>query len=134
MIQNNKLPKIHVSNGLQFDVVPPELQLTDLEQQLIARSLLFMKVKKLLGYNRMKAMHDNVISVPIEETDVSKTVSALPRHPDDAKIVAVQLKRKLEYRNTHLSEFIRPAKCIKAVMTLKRYGNPFFEYFEIKKI
>ena len=65
MIRKNKLPKIHVSNGLQLDIVPPELQLTDLEQQLIARSLLFMMVKKLpclcliglLAYQLRKMMY-----------------------------------------------------------------------------
>ena len=64
---------------------------------------------------------------PIEEDVVSKTISALPRHPDDAKIVAVQLKRKLEMKNTHLSEYIRPEKCIKAVEKLRDLGNPFYQ-------
>ena len=75
----------------------------------------------------MKAMHDKVISVPIEENDVSKTISSFPRHPDDAKVVGVQLKRKLGMKNTHLEEFIRPAKCIKAVQKLKTCGNPFYQ-------
>ena len=42
-----KIPRIHVSNGLQLDEIPDELKLTDLEQQLIARTLIFLKVKKL---------------------------------------------------------------------------------------
>ena len=126
LIKNNKLPKIHVSNGLQLEKVPNELKLTDLEQQLIARSLIFMKVKK-LPTSRMKAMIDKVISMPIEEGDVSKTISSLPRHPDDAKICAVQLKRKIQMKNSHLEEFIRPAKCIKAVEKLKELGNPFYQ-------
>ena len=120
------MPKIHFSNGLELDEVPKELELTDLEQQLIARSLIFMKVKK-LPTSRMRAMVDKIISVPIHEKIVSKTVAELPRHPDDAKIVAVQLKRKLEMKNTHLEEFIRPAKCIKAVEKLKEIGNPFYQ-------
>ena len=131
LIKSSKIPKIHVSNGLKLDKVPEELKLGDLEQQLIARSLLFMKVKKLPGVNRMKAMFDQVVSVPIEEDDISKTISELPRHPDDAKIVAVQLKRKLEYSNTHLAEYIRPAKCIKAVERLKELGNPFYQNIKV---
>ena len=131
LIKSSKVPRIHVSNGLKLDKVPEELKLRDLEQQLIARSLIFMKVKKLPGYNRMKAMVDQVISVPIEEDVVSKTISALPRHPDDAKIVAVQLKRKLEMKNTHLSEYIRPEKCIKAVEKLKELGNPFYKNIKV---
>ena len=131
-IRNGKVPKIHVSNGLWLDKVPEELKLKDLEQQLIARSLLFMKVKK-LPTTRMKAMVDKVISVPIEQDDVSKTISELPRHPDDAKIVAVQLKRKLEMRNTHLEEFVRPSKCVKAVEKLKELKNPFYQNVQVNE-
>ena len=126
LIRKDKVPKIHHSNGLWLDKVSEELELKDLEQQLIARTLLFMKVKK-LPTTRMKAMFDQVISVPIEQDDVSRTVSELPRHPDDARIVAVKLKRKLEYKNTHIQEFIRPSKCIKAVEKLKEMGNPFYQ-------
>ena len=63
----------------------------------------------------------------IEEDVVSKTISMLPRHPDDSKIVAVQLKRKLEMKNSQLEEYIRPAKCIRAVKKLKELGNPFYQ-------
>ena len=132
LIKSSKLPKIHVSNGLKLDKVPEELKLRDLEQQLIARSLLFMKVKR-LPTTRMKAMIDNCISVPIEEDDISKTISELPRHPDDAKIVAVQLKRKLEYRTMHLAEYIRPGICIKAVQKLKELNNPFYQNIKVNE-
>ena len=82
----------------------------------------------------MKAMIDKVITVPIEQDVVSKTISKLPRHPDEAKIVAVQLKRKLEMRNTHLEEFVRPAKCIKAVEKLKELGNPHYQDVDVNEV
>ena len=91
-----------------------------------------MKVKK-LPTTRMKAIQDKVICVPIEEDDVSKTITKFPRHPDDAKVVAVQLKRKIQMRNSHLEEFIRPAKCIKAVEKLKELGNPFYQDVTVNK-
>ena len=69
----------------------------------------------------------------VEEDDISRTISSFPRHPDDAKIVAVQLKRKLEMKNSHLEEYIRPAKCIKAVEKLKELGNPFYKDVTINK-
>ena len=46
-IRKGRVPCIHVSNGLALDEIPEELDLTNLEQQLIARNLLFLKVKKL---------------------------------------------------------------------------------------
>ena len=132
LINQGKIPRIHFSNGLWLDSVPDELLLTDLEQQTIARSLIFMKVKK-LPTTRMKAMVDKVISVPIEEDVITKTISALPQHPDDAKIVAVQLKRKLQWKNSHLQEYIRPAKCIKAVQKLKELGNCFYQNITVNE-
>ena len=39
-----KIPSMSSSNGLTLDPIPPELELTDLEQQLIAKTLLFMQV------------------------------------------------------------------------------------------
>ena len=76
----------------------------------------------------MKSNFDKVISVPIECDDVSKTVAQLPRHPDDAEIVAVQLKRRLQLKNSHLQEYIRPQVIIKALQTLKeKFSNPFYQ-------
>ena len=58
----------------------------------------------------MKAMFNRIIAVPIESEDVDKTLSKLPRHPDEAKICAVKLKKMLELKSAYLEEYIRPAK------------------------
>ena len=75
----------------------------------------------------MQSNYDDLISVPLEAKDVSETVSKLPRHPDDAEIVAVHLKRMLKLKNVHLKEYIRPAIIIKALKTLKAMGNPHYQ-------
>ena len=49
----------------------------------------------------MKAHFDNVINVPIECDDISQTMLKLPRNLNDAKLVPLQLKRRLEYKNVH---------------------------------
>ena len=47
-IRKGKIPCVHVSNGLELDEITEDLKsLTPLEQQLIARNLIFLKVKKL---------------------------------------------------------------------------------------
>ena len=80
----------------------------------------------------MKSNFDKLISVPIESEDVTKTVTKLPRHPEDAELVAVQLKRRLQLKNSHLQEFIRPQSVIKALQTLKEnFHNPFYQDIEI---
>ena len=69
---HNKFPSININNGLKLDDVPYELSsLADLEQQLIAQVLLFMKIKK-LPTTRMGAVVDQVISVPLENEDISR--------------------------------------------------------------
>ena len=46
-IRKGRVPCIHISNGLSLDEIPEDLNLTNLEQQLIAKNLIFLKVKKL---------------------------------------------------------------------------------------
>ena len=125
-IKAQKVPSINVSNGLLLEDVPEELKISDLEQQLIAKILIFMKIKK-LPTTRMKAVIDKVISVPLEDRDIEKTVQTLPRQPKDAEIVPVELKRKLEMKNSHLKEFIRPEAVVKAVKKLKMLNNVYYK-------
>ena len=136
-INSKKIPTIHKSNGMELDDVPDELKLKDLEQQLIALVLVFQKIKK-LPTSRMRANFDKVITVPIEPETIQKSVQQLPRQPDDANIVAVQLKRKLELKTAHLQEYIRPKFLVGALQYLKK-NNIFYqniiidENFEIHK-
>ena len=53
VMKKNKMPKASVKNNLYVDKIPPELQLSDLENQCIARNIIFMKMKE-LPKTRMK--------------------------------------------------------------------------------
>ena len=129
----NKLPSINTNNGLDLDIVPEELScISALEQQLIALNLLFMTIKK-LPTSRMSAVVREVICVPIESSDVAKNVSQLPRHPSNAEIIAVKLKKKLEYKSAYLEEFIRPKTVITAVEKLKECGNKYYQNINVDK-
>ena len=129
----NKLPSINTNNGLELDIVPEELScISALEQQLIALNLLFMTIKK-LPTSRMSAVVKEVICVPIESSDVAKNVSQLPRHPSNAEIIAVKLKKKLEYKSAYLEEFIRPKTVITAVEKLKECGNKYYQNINVDK-
>ena len=136
-IKSNKIPKINISNGFALDDVPEELrQLTDLEQQLIAKVLLFMKVlpmtKKFKKFKMIQIpkIIDRVINVPLHDEDVSKTISSLPRSLEDAAIVDVQFKRKVDMKNTHHHAFVSPSKLLKALRKLKGLNNPY--YIDVK--
>ena len=130
IIRTSRIPNNNISNGLELEEVPDVLKLNDLEQQLIARSLLFIKTV-LLPKTRMKASHDNVINVPIECEDISTNILKLPRNLNDAQIIPVQLKRKVEYKTSQLEQYIRPNIVLKAVKTLKQMENKFYQDIEI---
>ena len=152
-IRKKHIQSWSISNGLSCDPIPEELyDLTDLEQQFIARSLLFMKVVKYVQSNeifflkvrllnkfltfsrlptsRMKANKDRIINVPMGEDDISNTISSLPRTENTSGVVAVKWKRKMAMKNHHLEEFIKPEKLINAVKKLKELGNPFYQDIE----
>ena len=86
-----------------------------------------MKVKKLPGSSRMKALIEEVVNVPLQDEDIENSISIFPRHPDNAHLVPVQLKRKIEYKNTHLAGYIRPNIVLKALQTLKERGNKYYQ-------
>ena len=63
--------------------------------------------------------------------DIAKTVSSLPRPLDAAGLLPVKFKRKLDMKNCHLEQFVKPSNCINAVKKLKDIGNPFYQGIKI---
>ena len=47
----------------------------------------------------MAACKDHLINIPISSEDVANTMQNLPRTPDEAGLLEVKLKRKLDYEN-----------------------------------
>ena len=118
-----------VANGLSVVNVKENLDLTQLENNLIAKKILFQKVFK-LPKSRMAAVKDKIVNIPIGDEDVLNTVQALPRTPSEAGLVEVKLKRKLEYKNYHQYEYIDPEKIFQALKYLKDSGNPHYQFFD----
>ena len=126
VMRKNKMPKVSVKNGLDVDKIPPELQLSELESQCIARNIIFMKMKE-LPKTRMKSMIDRCVLVPIEDTTVMDTVEMLPRTLESSAVVPVDFKRMKAMKNVHVKGFIRPTKLFEALVTLKALGNPHYQ-------
>ena len=126
VMRKNKMPKVSVKNGLDVDKIPPELQLSELESQCIARNIIFMKMKE-LPKTRMKSMIDRCVLVPIEDTTVMDTVETLPRTLESGAVVPVDFKRMKAMKNVHVKGFIRPTKLFEALVTLKALGNPHYQ-------
>ena len=104
------MPPMCRKNGLELYETEKELKnqgllLTELEGSLIARRIVFMKIF-LLPKSRWTAFKDKAVNIPIPESSVLNTVESLPRTPNDAGLVSVSLKRKIEYKNSHKVQLI----------------------------
>ena len=125
-MNKHKRPKISTQNGLQLDEKPESLHLSDLENVLIARNFVFMKVFT-LPKSRMSAAKDKIVNVPIPDTDVLNTLKSFPRLPKDSCLFPVHFKRKKEYKSGIIKSFINIDKLFDALTTLKELGNPFYQ-------
>ena len=123
------MPPMCHSNNLEthnFNETP-WMRLSELENSLIALDLLFMKVYQ-LPRSRMSAIKDQVVNIPLTDLDIKSNLSLLPRTPDEAVVIPVQLKRKQALKNAHLEEFISPSKIRQALTTLKSLGHPHYQF------
>ena len=133
-LNKKKCPTLSIANGMEVDEIPEELlDPTDLEQQMFAMTLVFTKIVCLPNKTgtRMKGFEGRMINVPLQQSDISKSIQALPRCIDDAAVVPLQLKKKKEFKSAYSEAFIRPNVCIKAVQKLKELHNPHYVDVEI---
>ena len=130
-VSQGKVPAMSHKNGLDLVDLEgkDELKLTELENVLIAKNILFQMFVQ-LPKSRMTATKKQMVNIPIFDQDIVNTIQSLPRTPSDAGIVKVQLKRKKSMKNTHLEMFISPHKIRKALETLKRLGNKHYQFVD----
>ena len=122
---------------MKLDPVPEELNVTDLEQQLFAPNLIFMKIKR-MPTSRMKCIVDKIVNVPLHSEDIEKSLnkiskSVLPRPLNEAGIVEIKLKRKLEMKNSYSNKYIRANVPRNAVLKLKELNNPHFAHVTVRE-
>ena len=100
-------------NRLEVDPIPSNLEdLNDLEEPLIARRIIFLKIFN-LPVSRWYMNKDHSINIPIDEDQILNTLDAVtqfPRMPNEAGIIPVDLKRRMMYNNTHKSDLVQPTK------------------------
>ena len=111
-------------NGLH---IPDDCKLTELENNLIAQIINFQYIYK-LPKSRWGATKKQMVSVPVKEETLMNTINQLPRLPKDAGILPVHLKRKLEYKNSHKSEYVDPNKIFRALKHLKESDHPYYQF------
>ena len=127
-----RMPKLCTKNGLNMDWIEEDDKLTELENNLIARNIIFQKIHK-LPKSRWSGTHDRLVNVPVGPEDILNTVERLPRTPAEAgiiPIIPVNLKRKLEYKTTHLAQLIDTNKIFKYLKYLKEMGHPGYKFYD----
>ena len=128
-LKKSEMPPLCWKNSLNYGDIPDSLKLSNIEKQLIVKSLLFIKVRK-LPVTRMDAMNDRVINVAIEDDDIIKEVTSLPRTEKNCGMITVGLKRMLDMKNYHKLGLIRPVKVYEALLFLKKH-HPEYENIDI---
>ena len=80
-LRAGKLPPMAANNGLKIYSHNPGLELTELEANLIAKRIVFMKIFQ-LPKSRWTALKDKLINVPVKEDDIVNTITSLRRTPN----------------------------------------------------
>ena len=110
-LKDNKALRLSVVNGMKWPNGPPELNLHQLEERLIALRIPFMQIRELPRGGQC-SLKGNVINVPV---DNQPSIHSLPRPMDENFTVAIQLKKKLSYKTVDFKENIRPLRVLTAL-------------------
>ena len=113
-LRESKPPKLSVANGTKWPDKPPELNLHQLEERLIALRIPFMQIGE-LPCRGQYSLKGNVINVP---ADIQPTVNCLPRPMDENFTVAIQLKKKQSHKKVDFNETVRPLRVLTALRWL----------------
>ena len=124
-----KIPAMAEANGLTLVQFDEDLNLTELENNLIALNINFQYIF-FLKKSRWAATKKQMISVPVPQHSVLNTVEMLPRIPKEAGLIPVTLKRKLEYKSYHRKEYVNPDKIFKILDHLKQSGHPYYQFYD----
>jgi hypothetical protein len=129
LTKKKKVPPLNAFNGLELDDVPTALaQLSDIENVLISKNILFLKIFK-LPRSRWNALIDRVVNVPINDCDILKSLSSidqLPRNFSQSGLIPIKLKRKVSYKNVVMEAYVNADNLFAALQELKDVGHPSY--------
>jgi hypothetical protein len=119
------MPKISSQNALMIYDRPAFLNLTEVENVLIAPRINFMKIIR-LPRSRMPGIKDKIINVPIPLEKIRQNVDCLPRTFGEASVIPIMIKRKKEYISNVFHHYVRP-NLIKKALSYLADKYPFYE-------
>lgn len=113
-MKENRIPPCSIMNSLGFPSKPPELELSSLEERLVAPRIPFMQLREKPRGGQL-SISGNVVNVP---ADVMSTVNKLPRMLTEDETIALKFKRSLNFKHSVAFERIRPNKVLNAAKWL----------------
>ena len=126
---SGKVPSMATINGLFLLPLHEDHYLTELENNMIARNLIFQYIY-CLKKSRWAATKKKMVSVPVTKDSVLNTLEQLPRLPSEAGLIEVGFKRKMEYKHSHRQELIDVNKIFEVLKFLKASGHPYYQDFD----
>ncbi len=67
----------------------------------------------------------------MEEDSALNTIRNLPRTPNEAGLIGVEIKRRLAYKSVQQkAQLINPDQLYKAIDHLKKAGNPHYQFYD----
>ncbi|XP_063689165.1 uncharacterized protein LOC134822183 [Bolinopsis microptera] len=102
--------------------LPSSLQPNPTECRLVSQIIPFMKILSLPAGGQ-SCIKGPVVNVPIQP---DRNCMQLPRKLSESGILAVRIKRKVEYKSVVMSDVVNPDKCITLLVWLKK-NNPFYK-------
>lgn len=113
-LKEGKVPPCSLINGFSFPKRPPELDLTPLEERLVASRIPFMQLREKLRGGQL-SITGNVVNVP---ADVATTIQKLPRLQREDETIPLKFKRNLMFKHSISFQNARPNKVLNATKWL----------------
>ena len=131
LFKKKERPPMSSLNELGVADTPDECKdLNDLEKALTSKNILFVRVR-IMPRSRWRKQQGKTVSIPIPTDRLLSTINNVntqlprdPRKPEESGLICVRLKRKLEYKTTHVEAYVCPDKMNKVVMKYKELGHP----------
>ena len=118
-LRKNSVPCQVLANRLTAVELPKLFQdIHRLERLLVSRRILFKKVTAMPKGKSLK-IKGSIYNIPVPEVDVNRNM--LPRPAGSNGLIAVKLKRKLEYKGQVVFEAVRPDVVIQFLEFLRSH-------------
>ena len=129
-LKQDKMPPMCSQNNLQIHDTNLPLP-SELGSSLISPIILYMKIGR-LPVSRMSNLQGKVVNVPIRPEDTKNVLTklataSLPRTPEEAGLVMVQLKKKMTFNSHYLKQLIDVDLLFQWLKHFKESGHPYFQ-------